>query len=403
LKRILCISTLDTKGAEVQYLKELIEKRGHAVLVLDVGSLGEPNFTPDITADKVARTAGTTIEEVRALKYANQAAEVMIRGAVEIVRDLYSQEKIDGVISVGGGMGSTIAAAAMRELPLGIPKLMLSSQKILQAGIRHYVRTKDIAVIPSVVDIAGLNRLTMRTLSTGAGAIIGMVESLEVELKEKPVVFMTMVGTTTGCGLRVKQFLEEKGFEVLVFHTIGLGGMTFEELLKDYPVEGVVELGLNEIGNELFGGLASAGPNRLEAAGKKGIPQIVAPGSVELINFLGPETVPERYQNRTLHAHNPQAVAMRINAEESRLVAETIARKLNMATGPVRILIPANGFSGLDFEGSVFSDPVADKAFIDTLTGSVSEAIKVRVINAHINDEKFALAVAEELMATMKF
>jgi len=275
---------------------------------------------------------------------------------------------------------------------------MLSSQKIVQAGIRNYVGTKDIVVMPSVADIAGLNSLTKDALNKAVGAITGMMETAEIEVSEKPLVFMTMTGLSTGCGLKVKSFLEDKGFEVAVFHAIGVGGQTFEELVRSYPVRGVIELGLNEIGNELFGGLASAGPNRLEAAGEKGIPQIITPGCVDIINFLAPETLPERYKDRTLCYHNPQATLPRLNAEELRLVGETMGKKLNLATGCVRVLIPARGFSSLDYQGSIFYDPVADKAFIDSLKSSLKEAIEVKEIDAHINDDEFAELVANEFL-----
>ena len=401
-KTILCIATLDTKGPEVQYVKELIEKRGYAALVMDIGSLERAPFTPDITAEEVARAAGSTIQEVRGFREAGPAAEVMASGAVKIAKGLYNSGRFHGVISIGGGMGSAIASTVMKELPLGVPKFMLSSQKIVQAGIRGYVGTKDIATMPSVADIAGLNKLTRKALSEASGAIIGMVESAEPEVSEKPFVFITMLGTTTGCGLKVKSLLEDKGFEVAVFHTVGIGGMTFEELLKDYPVKGVVELGLNEIGNELFGGLASAGPNRLEAAGKKGIPQIITPGNVDFINFLAPETVPERYRNRTLCFHNPQATILRLNGEELELIAETVAKKLNLAAGPVKVLIPTRGFSSLDREGNIFYDPMADKAFIDALKNFLKETIEIKEIDVHINEDEFAKMVAGEFINLVK-
>ena len=398
-KIILCIGTLDSKGPELLYIKKLIErKRGYRALVMDIGSLGKAFFQADITAKEVAEAAGSTIDEVRGIKEAGPAAKIMTIGAIRIAKDLYNSGKFHGVISIGGGMGSGVTSAVMRELPIGIPKVMLSSQKIVQAGIRNYVGTKDILIMPSVADIAGLNRLTRDALSKSVGAIIGMMETAEIEVSEKPLVFMTMTGLSTGCGLKVKSFLENKGFEVAVFHAIGVGGETFEELVKIYPVRGVIELGLNEIGNELFGGLASAGPNRLESAGKKGVPQIITPGCVDIINFLAPETLPDRYKDRTLCFHNPQATLPRLNAEELRLVGETVGKKLNLAVGRVKILIPLRGFSSLDCQGNIFYDPIADKAFIDSLKSSLKEAIEVREIDAHINDDEFAKVVTNEFM-----
>jgi uncharacterized protein (UPF0261 family) len=389
------MATLDTKGSELQYLKEVIEKRGHATLVMDVGSFGEPPFTPFVTAEEVARAASSSIDNVRALN-SGEAVPVMTAGAEKIVRDLYASRKFDGIISIGGGMGSAIASAAMRKLPVGIPKFLLSSQKIVQAGIRGYVGTSDIVIMPSVADIAGLNRLTRQTLNNAAGAIVGMVESAEEEDTEKPIAFMTMVGSISRCGLKVRALLEEHGLEVIIFHSIGIGGMTLENLVKSYPVRLVVELGLNEIGNELFGGLASAGPYRLEAAGEKGIPQVVIPGNVDFINFLGMETVPERFRERNFHAHNPQATGVKLNADEMKLVGETIARKLNHASGPARVLIPTRGFSDLGVEGGVFFDPEADRVFIKALTKSLRKSIEVTKVNANINDDDFAQMIADK-------
>lgn len=234
------------------------------------------------------------MEDIRNLKEAGSAQKIMTRGAIKITKELYIQGKFSGVISAGGGVGTALGAAVMRELPFGLPKVIVSTQKLVQAGIKGYVGNKDVVVMPCVVDIAGLNRFLKKTLGQAAGAITGMVEFTEPDVPERPMILMTMNGAVTGCGLKVKSLLEDKGYEMVVFHTIGIGGMTFEDFIMEYPVQGVIDLALNEIGNELLGGMASAGPHRLEAAGKKGIPQVVVPGTVDLINFLAPETVPEK-------------------------------------------------------------------------------------------------------------
>ena len=402
-KVILCIGTLDTKGPEVQYVKDLIErKRGWAALVMDTGCQGEGYFKADISADEVARAGGSTIQSVRGLKEAGPAARVMTAGAVKLAKELFDSGRFQGVISVGGGTGSSIASAVMRELPIGFPKFMLSTQKIVQAGIRRYVGTRDIAVMPSVVDIAGLNQLTRGALRRSVGAIMGMIDAPEENSTGKDLVFMTMTGLSTGCGDEVRSRLEEEGFEVVVFHAIGMGGETFEEMVKSYPVKGVIELGLNEIGNELFGGLASAGPHRLEAAGKKGIPQVVTPGCVDFINFLAPETLPERYKDRAICYHNPQATLPRMNADELRLVAKTMADKLNSSSGPVRFLVPLRGFSSPDCVGNPFYDPSADLAFAECIRGSLKPQIGIKEIDAHINDPEFAHAVAADFLDIMR-
>lgn len=398
-KTILCIATLDTKGSEAQYIKALIEKRGHTALVIDIGSLKSSSYAGDITAGEVAKAGGSSIEEVRNYERAGPAAQVMTSGAIKIAKDLYNSGRIHGVIAIGGGMGTSVASAIMRELPLGFPKFILSSQKIVQAGIRGYVGTKDIGLMPSVADIAGLNRLTREALTNVAGAIVGMVEFREgVEISDKPLVFMTMVGTTNACGFEVKSSLEDKGFEVVVFHCIGIGGMTFEELIMSYPVQGVIELALNEIGNELFGGLASAGPNRLEAAGIKGIPQIIVPGHVRILQFLEPETVPDKYKTRDLIYHNPQATGIRLNAEEMALAAKAIAKKLNRARGKVKVLIPLRGFSAWDVKGTESYDAEGERAFTESLKRNLNPSIMVKEIEAHINDTKFASVVVQEFL-----
>ncbi|HEY93967.1 MAG TPA: UPF0261 family protein [Dehalococcoidia bacterium] len=398
-KVILCIGTLDSKGPELQYVKNLINgKENYQALVMDVGCLAEAYFDADITAEEVAVAAGTTIEEVRAISEAGPATRIMTTGARKIVKELYESGAFSGVISIGGGTGSGIAAAVLQELPIGFPKFMLSSQKIVQAGIRKYVGTKDIVIMPSIADIAGLNRLTVDSLQKAVGAITGMMDTMIPESYEKPLVFMTMTGLSTGCGLTVKSLLEDKGFEVGVFHTIGVGGETFEELVKSYPVKGVIELGMNEIGNELFGGLASAGPHRLEAAGEIGIPQIITPGCIDILNFLSPETLPERYTNRMICYHNPQATLPRVNADELRLIAGTISEKLNRARGKVKFLIPLRGFSSIDCEGNDFYDPVANNAFIDTLKNSLRKDIQILMIDANINDSIFSESVVNEFL-----
>jgi len=403
MKTILLLATLDTKGEEAKYVKELIEKRGHAVMVLDMSSLGKPPFEPDIAAEEVAKAAGSSIEEVRALKYSSQATEVMTRGAEKVVKSLCDADKFHGVLSMGGGTGSAMASAVMRQLPIGLPKFMLVTQHVVEAGLKGYVGTSDIAVMPSVVDIAGLNRLTMRSLNNAASAIVGMVESSEIRVSEKPLVFTTMLGITTTCGLMLKELLTRKGFEVIIFHSVGLGGMTLERLIEKYPVSGVIELSLNEIGNELFGGFAKAGPKRLEAAGRLGIPQIIVPGNIDTITFFSPETVPDRYKARNLYYHNPQATAVRTNADELKLVAETVAKKLNQAKGPVKVLIPTRGFSSLDAEGGCFYDPVADMAFISSLKSSLNKRIPVEEIDNNINDERFAKIAADRFLDIIGF
>ncbi|MBN1227438.1 MAG: Tm-1-like ATP-binding domain-containing protein [Deltaproteobacteria bacterium] len=401
-KTILCIGTLDTKGPEFQYLSHLIQERGCKVLVMDISCSGHPFFTPDISAIQVSEAAGYKIEEVRGFKEAGPAAEIMALGARRVVKDLYEAGRFQGIISMGGGMGNFLVSNAMKELPLGFPKLMLSTQKIVQAGIKGYVGSKDIAIMPSVADIAGLNRFTKRSISNAAGAIVGMLVNTEPEVIEAPLMFMSMHGATTGCGLKVRSLVENAGYEVVVFHAIGVGGDTLEEAISSYPVKGVVELALSEIGNHLFGGLASSGPNRLEAAGKKGIPQVVAIGAFSFIQFLSPETVPHKYKKRQICYHNPQSTLVRLNKKELSIFADTVAGKLNIANGPVKVLIPLYGSSSLEHQDSIYYDAISDEKFINSLKKRLKKSIDVIEVDAHIDDGKFAKALADEFLDVTK-
>ncbi len=399
-RTILCVATLDTKGSDAAYIKKLIEKRGYAPLMLDISMLGEAAFPGDIPAESVARSAGSSIEEIRRIKEESRAAQIMMAGVRTIVKDLHHAGKIHAALSIGGGMGSIIAAAGMKELPIGFPKMMVSSQKVVQAGIRDYVGAKDIVVLPSPADIAGLNRITTKMYSNAVSGVIGMMEQPEVEIDDRPLIFLSMLGFTAPCGLKVKSLLEEKGFEVIIVTVMGLN--TTEKLVEDYPAAGNIELALHEVGCALFGGRSAADADRLVTIGERGIPQIITPGNLELINFLGPEDVPARYRNRPSYVHNPQAASVRLDAKELKVVAEEIARRLNRATGPVKVLVPTRGFSVPNREGGPYYDPVADKAVVDCLRRNLNKSIEIKEVDAHINDEKFALAVADAFLSILK-
>jgi uncharacterized protein (UPF0261 family) len=313
----------------------------------------------------------------------------MASGLKKIILSLVESKNIHGLLAIGGGQGSIIVAPTLKSLPFGFPKLLVST-KVTQAGARPYVGSKDVLILPPVADLAGINCLTRSILTNAAGAISGMVEIEQPGVEDKPLVVMSMNGTVTDCGLTVKAMLEKKGYEVLIFHTIGTGGEALEEYVKSNEVVGVIELGVNEITNELMGGLASSGPDRLTAAGKRGVPQIVVPGSADFINFLGPETVPPKYRRRNIHSHNPQATLIRTNIQDNRLLGKTIADKLNQSRGPVIILWPGKGLSTLDRKGKPFWDPEADKVLLDTLKKHLHPCIPVIDLDAYINDTEFA-------------
>ena len=400
-KTIVCVGTLDTKAVEIEYVKNIIEKRGHRVILIDTGILGKPGIEPDITREDVARAAGSSLEEVIGTGNELKAVEVLVTGLGKILTELHQKGKLDGVISLGGGMGTSMITAAMRQLPLGVPKLMVSTKVAHSGAAKEYMGTKDITMVSSPADIAGLNRLTRKIMANAAGAVIGMVEGDEIELGDKPVVAMTMTGWTTKGASMVMSALEKENYEVVVFHGIGVGGRALEEFVKAEPVHAVVEFGMNEIANDLFGGMATAGPHRLEAAGEKGILQIITLGSVDYINFLGAETMPPEHRKRTLVLHNPQATGARLTAEEMKILAGVIAEKLNKARGPVKLLVPMRGFSHWNAEGKTFYDPEADRLFLKVLREQLNPSITYREIDSHINDDRFAAAVVEEFQKSV--
>jgi uncharacterized protein (UPF0261 family) len=388
-KTIALVGTLDTKGEEIFFLRSLILARGHEVLVADTGILGEPYLQADISRREIAIAGGEDIDTLKQRGEEAFAQKIMSAGLKKIILSLLESRKIHGLLAIGGGQGSIIVAPTLKSLPFGFPKLLVST-KVTQAGARPYVGSKDVLILPPVADLAGINSLTSSVLTNAAGAISGMVEIEKPEVKHKPIVIISMNGTVTDCGLAVKALLEKNGYEVLVFHTIGTGGEALEEYVKSNKVHAIIELGVNEITNDLMGGLASSGPDRLTAAGNQGAPQVVVPGSADFINFLGPETVPQRYKKRKIYSHNPQATLIRTNVRDNRLLGKAIADKLNRSRGPVVVLWPRKGLSTLDRKGKPFWDPEADMVLLDTLKKHLHPHIPVIDLDAYINDTEFA-------------
>ena len=388
-KTIALVGTLDTKGEEIEFLRSLILKKGHRVLIADTGILGEAYLQADISRREIAMAGGEDIDILKKKGDEAYAQKVMAAGLKKIILPLVESKKIHGLLAIGGGQGSIIVAPTLKSLPFGFPKLLVST-KVTQAGARPYVGSKDVLILPPVADLAGINSLTSSVLTNAAGAISGMVEIEKPEVNNKPIVIISMNGTVTDCGLAVKAMLEKNGYEVLVFHTIGTGGEALEEYVKSNKVHAVIELGVNEITNDLMGGLASSGPDRLTAAGNRGAPQVVVPGSADFINFLGPETVPQKYKKRKIYSHNPQATLIRTNVRDNRLLGKSIADKLNRSRGPVVVLWPRKGLSTLDRKGKPFWDPEADMVLLDTLKKHLHPCIPVIDLDAYINDAEFA-------------
>jgi len=395
------VGTLDTKGEEYNFLRQQILSADLATLVVDVGILDPPLLEPDVPRAEVARAGGEDVKRLLAERDRGRSIETMAAGAVLVIRQLYEQGRIHGLISLGGSVGTTIGTAAMRALPVGFPKVMVST--LASGDTRPYVGTKDIAMLHSVVDIAGLNRLSRRILENAAAAIVGMVEKEEVKAEAvRPLIAATMFGVTTPCVTRARQILEEQGYEVLVFHATGTGGQVMESLIADGFFSAVLDVTTTELADELVGGVMSAGPHRLEAAGAKGIPQIVCPGAIDMVNFGPMETVPEKFRHRQLYAHNPTVTLMRTTPAECAQLGRITAEKLNRAQGPVVFVMPLQGVSAIDAPGKPFHSLEAVTAYVDALKRHLGARIALVEIDAHINDERFAAEVAQRLLECLR-
>jgi len=396
-KTVALIGTLDTKGEEFAFLRDWIESCGLRTLTVDVGVLGEPPFTPDVSRAAVAAAANEDLEALIARKDRGRSVQTMAMGAAAIIRRLFEQGAIQGIASLGGSAGTTIATAAMRKLPVGFPKLMVST--LASGDVKPYVGTRDICMMYSVVDIAGLNAISRTILSNAAGAICGMVTRRETDLSgERPAIAATMFGVTTPCVTAARHHLEERGYEVIVFHATGSGGQAMEQLIQDGAFQGVLDITTTELADELVGGVLSAGPHRLEAAGLKGIPQVVCPGAIDMVNFGPIDSVPGRFRERNLYPHNPTVTLMRTTPEECAQIGRITATKLNSARGPVTVLIPRQGVSAIDKPGQPFYSPEALIAYRRALKETLSPAVKLVELDAHINDESFARAATDLLI-----
>jgi uncharacterized protein (UPF0261 family) len=396
---VLLAGTLDTKGDEYAFVRERLHALDVDTLVMDLGVLGEPPFTPDIGAAEVAAAAGTTLDALRAAGDRGAAVAAMEQGACTLVPSLYRDGRIQGVLGLGGGGGTTMVAAAMRTLPVGVPKLMVST--LASGNTAPYVDVKDLTLMYPVVDIAGLNPLSRRILANAAGAIAGMVrtEVPEPPRPARPLIAATMFGVTTPCVTAARAQLEDAGYDIVVFHATGTGGRAMEGLIADGYFTAVLDVTTTEWCDEVVGGVLSAGPTRLSAAGRAGIPQVVSVGALDMVNF-GPEaTVPERFRGRTLYRHNATVTLMRTTPEECRVIGERIAAQLMAATGPTVLVLPLRGVSAIDAPGQPFHDPGANRALFDSLRAHLGPPVRVVEVDAHINDPAFAQALTTELLA----
>ena len=403
-KTIVIISTLDTKSREAAFLKGLIQERGHRVILLDTNTGGEASIPPDISADEVAKAGGGDIEEIRKMKDTARVYSIMIEGAIKKVKSLLDKGDLDGIISFGGASNTAIGTAIMKSLPFGIAKVMLSTTVAIPAYAAGYFGTKDIAIIHSVVDIAGLNSLVKDLLKRAGGAICGMVEvgrelsSLSEMTHKKDLIALTEFKFAEECCSHVRHLLEERGFEVIPFHAQGTGDKAMEELIGDGLFQGVMDIVPAGVAEQLFGGNRAAGPNRLESAGGKGIPQLITPcgfdmlscGPLERGDQGDPLWISRGIKNRKLFIPDAFRVQARTTPQELKETAREVARKLNRSKGPIAMLIPLKGWSSLDKEGMPLYDPEADQVFVDELKIHLDKKIHLIELNLHLNTHEFA-------------
>ena len=394
--RIAVIGTLDSKGLEHQFIADGIAAKGHQPVLIDVGGLHPPVVTPDVTREEVANAGGVDLAAVIALKDRGALVSAMAEAAASYVKQAHQQQAFDGIISLGGSGGTAIATAAMRELPIGFPKVMVST--MASGDVQQYVGEKDITMIPSIVDVAGLNRFSRLIFSRAIGAVCGMLDAVPTEDDERPIIVASMFGNTTDCVQQAQSVFEAAGYEVLVFHATGAGGRTMESLIESGMVSGVFDVTTTEWADELVGGVLAAGPKRLEAAAKMGVPAVVAPGCLDMVNFGAPESIPPSYSDRLFYQHNPQVTLMRTSVDESRQLGKILATKLNLSTGPVSVILPLKGLSVIGAEGQAFHLPEADQALFESIREHLREGIPIIEVDALVNDADFAKVSAQTLL-----
>ena len=395
---VVLVGTLDTKGAENEFVRDRLRAAGVDVLVVDTGVLEPPGFPPDITRQEVAAAAGADFDALVAARDRGAAITAMAEGAEVVIRRLYEEGRLDGALALGGTGGTSIATRAFRPLPLGVPKVVVSTAA--SGNTADYIRETDLVLMPSVTDIAGLNRISTRILANAAAAVAGMVTSapLPAAAAGRPMVAASMFGVTTPCITRARARLETLGYEVLVFHMTGTGGRTLESLAAQGLLAGVLDATTTELADELVGGIFSAGPDRLSAAGKAGIPQVVSVGALDMVNFGPMDTVPDQFKERNLYVHNPITTLMRTTAEENTELGTRLARRLSAATGPTSLFLPLRGVSAIDVDGAPFRDEAADRALFGAIhDGLDTQRVELVEMDTDINDDRFADAMADRL------
>ncbi len=396
-KTIIILATLDTKGIEAHYIREHIEKLGEVALVVDVGVVGQPATKADITRQEVAEAGGTPLITLLENPDREVAAPIMADGATKIITKLVEEGKVHGIVSMGGTQGTTLATKVMRALPYGFPKVMVST--MASSNVAPWVDIKDITMMFSVTDILGLNPVMRTILANAAGAAVGMAQAnVPMESTEKPLVGVTTVGITTQGAMKAIEVLEAAGYETIVFHAVGTGGRAMEQLMEEGVIGAVLDYSTIEVSNEMFDALLAGGEKRLTTAGRLGLPQVLAPGAIEVLVFNEPETVPPPFNTRTLIRHSPQITDVRLNGEEMAKVGKEIAKRLKHTTDDAVFMIPTAGYDSYAVAGEGFYDPDADQAFVEALKANLPENIRVIERNTHIEDPAFATEAANLLI-----
>jgi uncharacterized protein (UPF0261 family) len=399
---VVLAGTLDTKGLEYDYLRSILrEQHGVEVVLVDVGTLGPPQTSADISRAEVARAGGADAGALAAAGDRGAAIEAMTRGLGETLVRLHADGRLDGVLGLGGSGGSALVTRAMWRLPVGVPKLVVST--MASGDTRPYVGAHDIAMMYSVADVAGINAISARILANAAAAIAGMARApaLKIE-RSRPLIAASMFGVTTPCVDAARAYLEEHGYEVVVFHATGTGGKSMEALIRGGFFAGVLDVTTTELADDLVGGVLSAGPERLEAAGEIGLPQVVSVGALDMVNFGPRDSVPAQFAGRLFYQHNPNVTLMRTTREENVELGRRMARKLNAARGPVALFLPLRGVSMIDIEGQIFWDVAADSALFEALRSEIGPNVELHAVDTAINDPSFARAMAQRLVGYVR-
>ena len=393
---VVIVGTLDTKGEEIGFARDVIEAEGLDVHLVDVGVMDDPEIEPDTSAAVVADAGGSSLAALREAGDRGEAVTAMGEGAVAVAKRLHDDGTLDGILGLGGSGNTSIATSAMRALPIGVPKLMVST--VASGDTEPYVGCRDVAMMYSVADLEGINQLSRTVIANAALAMVGMASKQpDVDVEDRPTVAITMFGVTTPCVQTAREWLEERGYETIVFHANGTGGRAMEGLIRDGVIDAVLDVTTTEWADEVVGGVLSAGRDRLDAAAEQGLPQVVSTGALDVVNFGPRETVPERFRDRILHAHNPEVTLMRTTPDEAAEIGTKIAEKLNASTGPTVLAIPRGGTSMLDSEDGPFHDPAADRALFEAMRGALNDQVECMSVDAHINSTEFAVAIASRL------